>query len=349
MGTKFTSLRPDLFNWAPYYRLSAIARQCWLGIYASAEAKAWLPGLVRMSVPVLADAVRIGTMDAMSGMRELVDTAAAVVDDDYRIIRLTALPDKGERPHNGNALRGFWTTWQRLPPSPLKYDWLDTLWWLVNPLTKDHNKVWSATFGSVEAPEPKPQATPVPETAQIGLFEQNFDKGSDSNQVVIPWRMDGSSHAASTGIGSGTGSGTGSGIRESNGRANDRSPPTMNLYDVLETLATTSGGRVDAEVSDSRLGHRLWDTVYECDSQGVTLDDIALAGEFLAAGYLDYRNDLGCRWVASPGNLLDTVTAARKWDSAGRPALGKRRSARSQGAGVGDIVARAQAIEAKGR
>jgi hypothetical protein len=135
-------------------------------------------------------------------------------------------------------------------------------------------------------------------------------------------------------------------VPSSNGRA--RLPAALDVAAVLDTLAATSKGRVDTTITDSRLGAQLWALVGECESQSVGLADIALAGEFLAAGHLAFRGDLGSRWVAGPGNLLDVVAKARRWQDAGRPDPDQR-SQRSRDVGVGDIVDRALALEAEGR
>ena len=137
------------------------------------------------------------------------------------------------------------------------------------------------------------------------------------------------------------------GSKRSAGRPG-RPPTAFNVAQLLDAIAAASGGRVTTDILDPRLGEALWRVVEICTEADVALGDVQLAGEYLAAGYLHYRNDLDARWVSGSGNLLSAVSKARAWDDLGRPTVNGSHS-RAKGPTVDDLVARARELEADGR
>jgi len=81
---------------------------------------------------------------------------------------------------------------------------------------------------------------------------------------------------------------------------------------MLRAIAETSGGRLNPLV-DTRLHRKLDQVASQAFTNGLTFDDFRLAGEFLAAGGLAYRNDLGASWATKPGTVLELCSNARAW------------------------------------
>jgi hypothetical protein len=130
-------------------------------------------------------------------------------------------------------------------------------------------------------------------------------------------------------------------------------PPQLpfTVAELLDTIAAASAGRVSVEPLDPRTGDELWRVVKICDTAGVTLADVTLAGEFLAAGHLAYRGDLDARWLARSGSLLGVVSKARLWEAGGRLPLaksGRRTPSQDRGPTAQDFAARAAKLEAEG-
>ena len=353
----YTRVPQALWDWPVFYRLELRERVVWMALYTSHLAKTSLPGLVRATAVSVAEAARIGHMDAMGALRSLQEAGAIEVDEEARLIRLVELPDRGERPYNGRALSGMWNKWSLLPDSPLKYRWVDTLKWLLGDMNDSHEKVWEETFSTVSVDNIRPSVDNLsPQLSLVNNCGQPVHNHEKENNLGISGR-EGSVSRNTTNSITGTGIGIGIGISSSRGGAGGRrSPkraralepdPTITPADILDTLAATSGGRVEITVWDSRLGERLWELAKECDSQNVTVADVELAGALLAAGYLGYRDDLDAKWVAAPGNLLGVVAKARQWEERGRPAPG--RNAQSKGVTTESLVERARRLEAEGQ
>jgi hypothetical protein len=154
--SSYTRVGVALFDWPPFITMSLQARMLWLGMYASPEAKACVPGLFKGSIGTMAEAARIGASDAVSAVDELQEAGLVVVDKLSRLTRFTRLPDRGERPANGKVLKMFWDRWDQLPEAQVKYDWIELLQWLrIGLKPGEHNAVWDQTFGAVTVPEPQ--------------------------------------------------------------------------------------------------------------------------------------------------------------------------------------------------
>lgn len=104
-------------------------------------------------------------------------------------------------------------------------------------------------------------------------------------------------------------------------RRRGRQPLPFTVDAMLSTLDEASSGRVSSKTFDPRLASSLTSTIRALDEIGYGLADVKLAGEWVAAGGLAYRNDLGARWAATTGSLADAIGSARQWDSTGRMPL----------------------------
>ena len=89
--------------------------------------------------------------------------------------------------------------------------------------------------------------------------------------------------------------------------------PTISAQEMLGAIAASAGGRVSFAYVDSGLRPALDLVASQCSANGLTLADLDLAGRFLHAGGLGYRNDLGASWAAKPGSVLDLVAHAQRW------------------------------------
>jgi hypothetical protein len=277
----------------------------------------------------------MGAGPVIESLRELVECGLVEHDNRARIIRLTTLPDRGERPNNGRTLKMFWKRWCDYPESPLKYRHVELIRWLTEPFTDDHSKMWAETFGTVDnsliesgavdndGMQNSSKSSPDSVNGQTDMFTRTSDTVSDTvcdtvsdtNRKRLPVTVSGIPE---------TGGGAGGDDRK---RSHNCLPPSFTVKDLLDALQRTAADRVAVEIYDERIGERLWDLVRQCDLQKIGIPEIELAGEWLAAGGLGYRDDLDAKWLSWDGNLLGLVAKASKWDSAGRPSLGggKRR------------------------
>jgi hypothetical protein len=84
------------------------------------------------------------------------------------------------------------------------------------------------------------------------------------------------------------------------------------VAELLAALGESSGGRFRGTGPfDRRLGAPITAVIRELDGQGLGLDDVRLVGQWLAAGGMAYRDDLGPLWLAKTGNLIDAIAQAR--------------------------------------
>ena len=113
-------------------------------------------------------------------------------------------------------------------------------------------------------------------------------------------------------------------------------------------MTDRAGGRITTDIVDPRLGDELWYLVRQCDERGITQEDLRLAGEFIGAGYLAYRNDLDVKWLAGRGSLLGTVAKAREWQHAGKPSVnGSPNGKPDQGLSHEQLTERIRRLRAK--
>lgn len=303
----YTKIGPSLFDWPLFCSLSYPARHLWLALYASREAKRQLPGLFNGGVATIADSAKMGSIEVFECLAELQEKKVVNHDSSTKLTLFTSLPDRGERPSNGRCLKGWWRRWGDLPESSLKYRWVTLLQWLTVPMTSDHEKVWVNTFGTVD---PESFADTVSETPpNIGSPDiRQLDLSIDTYDTHRERKREGERKRERK-RSSGEAPGTPVGLREG----------SFTLADMLSVLETS--GRVIVGTVDHRLGPDMWDTVTALQDQGMELVDVELGAAWLKAGGLHYRQDLGQRWIATPGSVVDVVNSARRWDAAGRPAI----------------------------
>lgn len=145
----YTVIGQELWLWQPFLALTALGRVGWLGLYSSPHARRTPVGLWHGGVPVLADAIHVSMTDAHAALDELVERKLVEHDQTRRVIGMLSLPDRGERPANGNCLKKWWNLYRSIPPCDVRDRWVTLLAWLVHPMTKAHEAVWSTTFGTL--------------------------------------------------------------------------------------------------------------------------------------------------------------------------------------------------------
>lgn len=191
---KFTAVGPTLFTWPLWLRMSDSAKVFWLQLYASDAARGRCPvGLWKGGMAVMAEETRrdVGTVTVL--LNELEQLGAVEYDRETHVLRLTELPDRCERPHNGDHLRGWWTKFLWLPACPVRDRHVATLRWLVGTFTRDHEEAWRETFGRIEG------------SSRAGHGANSSDS-ADSGHLVH--RV---GHGVEHGVGHGPGEGEGEG------------------------------------------------------------------------------------------------------------------------------------------
>jgi hypothetical protein len=322
----------NVIEWDRYQVMSLLERAVFWGIYVGPRANSLdPPGIFNGSVARLAEDSRLGHVDTQNAINRMVDRGLAEIDRERRVIRLTEMPDRGNRPANGKCVYAWWRMWQEVPECELKYRHIELLEWLTKPFTKDHLRAWDHTFGT-ECVQSRIRSNPERPREQQSLFPaKSAHKGvpsvisgtsltvkpPPSNEINdIPNRMPIPSVSVSVGVSVPVEDESDADSPESDSRAG------FSILDLVSALGETAPDRVSLgpPMSDT-LTEPLRHIVEECHRESVTLDDVRLAGSWLAAGGLGYRDDLGMKWLVGPGNLFDVIGHARKWDKRGRPEL----------------------------
>jgi hypothetical protein len=332
----YTRLGATVFDWAPYYERSMAARNIWLALYASPQSKKGIPGLFHGGVGALSEAARMGAGPAIEALRELCEAGLAAHDERNRVIRMTQLPDKLEKPSNGKVLKMFWNRWKDFPESELKYHHIATVHWLCeellsNTMKREHWATWDMTFGTIPVDKwsssvDKSLTVTGTVAGTVRMPQQDLFSGtSDANLTVtdtVSLTVE-EKHKEQRAKSKVLVEGVEGGARPAPSAPRAALPPSLTIEDILDALQRTAAHRIAVEIYDERIGERLWALAEQCDRQGVKVPDIELAGKWLAAGGLGYRDDLDAKWLSYEGNLIGLVAQAKKWIAAGQPALGR--------------------------
>ena len=322
----YTRLGATVFDWPPFYERSMGARNLWLALYASPQSKKGIPGLFHGGIGALSEASRMGAGPALEALQELVEAGLVEHDERCRVIRMTMLPDKLEKPSNGKVLKMFFNRWKDFPDSNLKYRHIATIHWLceemmANPKRPEHQATWDETFGTipVEKWNAVDKSFTVADTVSTGtpsqpsLFSASYPKEPTVTATVGLTHQEREKEKSKA--------------QRAKSKASSGLPPEMTVADILEAMQRTSKGRVAIDPVAPHVGERLWEVASQCEEQGISIEDIELAGEWLAAGGLNYRDDLDAKWLSY--DLFSVVANGRKWSKSGRPAVGKKKG--SQG------------------
>lgn len=198
-GTPFTNIGPNLWTWPPFRNLRRHhddgkgfgAQMLWIGLYTTPSAKSQPPGLFLGSVHTMSEETGIPVDNVRGYLDRLIEDELVEYDIERRVLRLTMLPDAGESPKNGNAIRGWWRRFNNMPACAVRDSHVATLRWILDEfcrvsgkaLSADHAKAWSETFGRVAVPSPKPKTR---KHVQTSLFSSPDDEQTDREPETLP-------------------------------------------------------------------------------------------------------------------------------------------------------------------
>lgn len=161
----YTKVGVKLHEWSEFTALPVGPRCLWMGLYTSGAGRQSVPGLFYGSITAMADAVHLPVDEVLGYLDKLLEHDLVEYDRERRVLRFTKLPDAGEAPTNGNTIRGWWRKFQIVPQCQVRDAHIATLRWLMQewsrengkPISNDHEKAWSETFGcgAVAIPPPR--------------------------------------------------------------------------------------------------------------------------------------------------------------------------------------------------
>jgi hypothetical protein len=297
-------------------------------MWSSYEMRRCCAGLFPGSLNLFSDVSSLPFGDAVEALDELVARNLVEHDPGHRIIRFLTLPSRASRPTNGSALVAWWKGFEILPPCLARDRHVSMVRWLCEPFTKDHDRVWATTFGTIkdvdvssstsdrvsQVFDPPSNQTKLWENNHSGqgvaqgvrhpvahptltlTFTSNLDLQREHERGISTDPVDIGDHGDLA-------VGTNVGI----------APVAVTAENMLRALSEQSGGRFSSDLVDNRILEQLRETADQCTLKGVTLADLRLAGRFLRAGGLAYRKDLGASWASRPGSVLDLVAFAQRW------------------------------------
>lgn len=203
----FTSIGTGIWLWEPFRRLERhtedivgrCAKLLWLALYTAPEAKAAVPGMFVGSVTTMAESAGLPVDATRTYLDRLLEDDLVEYDVERRVLRMTVLPDCGESPSNGRAIRGWWRRFQNVPECQVRDNHVTVLRWIIDEwcrraqktLSKDHTEAWIATFGRLPIPAPRRR---IPKHVQTDLFTasgspnpkiNNLDTNKSTTSVVL--------------------------------------------------------------------------------------------------------------------------------------------------------------------
>lgn len=149
---EFVRVGCGLWYWEPFIELPYRERNLWLGIYSSGDSKRLVPGLFHGGIGALSNAAKMPSDDVLSALDELIRRRMVAYDQRKSVVRLCMLPDAGEKPFNGAAVRGWWNRFVTVPACRVRDEHVLTLKWILDTAasTADHLKAWNDTFAKLE-------------------------------------------------------------------------------------------------------------------------------------------------------------------------------------------------------
>lgn len=333
----YTRISVHLFAWKPLAECAVPTRWLWLAIYAGATSKRLVPGLWHGGYGALAEAAGMGPQDLHESVDELVRRGLAQQHRATSVLRLTTLPDDAERPANGKVLLAWWNRFQTVPQSSVRDQHIHVLrnLMLSQPPTANHRDAWDKTFGTIKPPKASVQGDVS--TSQRSLFDASDPEGNGMPSGEV-------SNESGNGIGYGIGYGfdssdfntpetvsdtvrysdLGSGyLGSGSGREGIGEGDGLSGRTIVATLAAAAPQRFASAV-DERLLPDLDLVARNLVRERWTLEHVRVLGEWITAGGMDWKSDLGARWASGAGNLVEAVAHAHAWHTAGRPDLRRR-------------------------
>jgi hypothetical protein len=327
------------FTWAPFLACSEGAQLAWLKMYCSPEMRRTCVGLFPGGVASLAERLVVAYSRASELLDELVEAGLVEHDPHHKITRFLSIPSRADRPPNGNCIIRWWKGFVDLPRCRIRDSHIPFLMNLCHPMTKDHAEAWNTTFATVSVSEtdingwgtvPQTAGITCSRTKQLQLLDINKMGNRSANHTIHDLRStiydqgeESEGRELSTAEVAGGSAATALTARANGHSLSPRllpSPPdpipalSTATSAMLAALSKSSGGRIAFDLYDDSLSAPLERAVSVCVQKGATLDDFDLAGRFLRAGAQAHRDDLGASWASRPGNLLELVSSARRWN-----------------------------------
>jgi hypothetical protein len=151
---EFSRFGCGIWHWLPFTDLAYRERNLWLAIYTSGAAKRICTGLWHGDHYAMASSASMQVDDVLSALDVLLDRKLVEFDRRLSVLRLTMLPDAGERPGSWKALKGMWSGFNTVPKCAVRDRHVLLMRWLVDQGSKTTEmvNVWAQTFGSIEPP-----------------------------------------------------------------------------------------------------------------------------------------------------------------------------------------------------
>jgi hypothetical protein len=318
----YTNLGAGLWSWDPFVRLERhhedVIGRCtklfWLALYTTPEAKMVVPGMFVGSVTTMAEASGMPVDSVRVYLDRLLEDDLVEYDIERRVLRMTQLPDCGESPSNGRAIRGWWRRFDTVPRCTVRDAHVTVLRWILDewsrrngkPISNDHAQAWSETFGRISVPPVRRRATrPV----QTSLFSASGSLDPKFNM------LDTNKCSTSVGLDPDTDPDTDQDqdLRSEGGMGGGRlvlmPMPAFDADDLAETLSTATGGRFPKALTRSArqaLGAAISAAGASARGEGV----LALLGEYIAR---HASQKVTPEIVTAPGWLEITIEQAQVW------------------------------------
>jgi hypothetical protein len=283
-----------------------------------------MPGVIPVAPAVIAAALRWPAEAFAKALREGLREGMIQVDDEAGLIWLPNAK-RHNRPESPNVVVSWRRTWELVPECPLKA----VIWRNLKAFTEGLGEAFAKAFA---------KGCPQPSRNQ----DQDQDQDQDPERVCEPASAPAAPPTAEGPLFD----------RSSESRSAkkpEKPPMPYSVSELLSTLASASGGRVATKPFDQRLAPALTGVIRALADEHVKLDDLQLAGEWIAAGGLAWMRDPpGVPWLATTGMLCDAVAKARQWQAAGRPKAGTA-GAKDGRPTAAEVARQAIELEAQGR
>ncbi len=200
--SRYTNLGTGLWSWKPWLDLEhshddvrgRCARLFWIALYTAREAKL-VPGIFVGSVTTMAESAHVPVDDARLYLDRLLEHELVQVDLRQRVLRLTMLPDPGESPANGKAIRGWWNRFQTIPSCDVRDAHVEVLHWIMQewsranakPLSADHVTAWSETFARLPMKTFRRKAPGYVQTSLFDASDRKINNLDTVSDTVSSW------------------------------------------------------------------------------------------------------------------------------------------------------------------
>lgn len=156
----YTNYGHSTWRWETFVQMDYAERNLWNGLYTTGEAKRFPPGLWHGDQAAMARAAMMPIGDVFDTLDRMEAKQIVEIDRRHWVVRMTALPNAGERPASWKALLGFWNKFSLIPPCPVRDRYPLLMKWLVEQVPRGKGKgvsddmleTWRETFGTIRVP-----------------------------------------------------------------------------------------------------------------------------------------------------------------------------------------------------